>query len=791
MIIDGFDNGALEHFLSFDSDNTGLVQILEPAGFDASNFVLKQDNKRYGRDVTFAGGEAQFEFLAQAKYRNLSHQFEKLIEYNDTFGFESDVKYILKYNNVDYVLGELDFERAETDELKYFRCIVVQDRLEALVKRNKDVTVNLLSDTDINGNTITPLVPDTILVKATPLEQTSEWSIPSAIPSTDGFTVQGDPTAYLSLTPAIKLSEIEDTLSPEYIFSANQGRVENALFLRSQQGFDNGSIVFKDFSYNFSGRLATNGQSETITTLISYRVSDEFAVGATGTLSIPNSGSNETFTIPNISMERDQQLWIWFTLQSTDNENLIFTIDVNSLEIEMNATSIALDSVTNQVRLIDAMKQVVTSISGATVNAPEFDLGGLLYDQHIILGNYLRDIDVQKFELTFDDIIDGISEFDADYEVQRDGSIYFGTRDTFYRNNLIDSFIGLPSATFSESYNPRFLINELNWKYNTYEQGQNDSIENSKQGTHTEAQFKTPNQRVENKKSIACPWIRDPFKIESIRRQGLTVRDTTAQENDDSIAIVQGITLENSNRGRTERFKANHIINGGSILEIVNDGGFNWSVSGIQINDTVTITGENAGTYVVGSFGQSAIQLIPVSPTPNPTFQGITFTTINYTINSTDLVVATNEEFNTVTNIADPSRFANITFTIKRNILRFFGSYLKTACSYHPTGTITNTSFKFNGEFASQKIGETGEIVENEDISVSTLTNAILTTKLTNTDVPCSFPRFWNILLKIRTDKGYIEVSDNKGNLIKTHPQELEYDWKSEILTIKGENRIS
>ena len=53
------------------------VTIDEPINFATVDFQLSQKDKGYGRDVSFNGGETQFEFV---KYRN--HYLDKLLDYN-------------------------------------------------------------------------------------------------------------------------------------------------------------------------------------------------------------------------------------------------------------------------------------------------------------------------------------------------------------------------------------------------------------------------------------------------------------------------------------------------------------------------------------------------------------------------------------------------------------------------------------------------------------------------------------------------------------------------------------
>lgn len=772
--IDGIDNGKIKHFLSFDSDGTGIIEIAEPVGFDGAEIQVKQENNRYGRDVLFAGGEAQFEFFSNTRFRNLTHQFEKLIEYDNTYGFESEVRYIIQYDGQDYIIGELDFEKKETDGIFYFRCKVIQDTVEARIKRHKGTNVDVYSDTKIDGTAITPLTPQGIVFKATPIRQSSEWFQPSS-QVYDLFNGLN----HISLTPGITSSAIENTLSPESFFQGNNpNKLQNAVFLDAVNTLDNVVVDLSDVTYSSTTPQSIN---------LIWRKGTNFDTSDENIINFPQTATNyqESFSVGVLN--RNERLWMYFVIIN-GNDNNPQTYTFSTCKIKATVTSTSIDSVVNTVRIIDVMNQVCDSIASAPVTAPEFETGGILYDQYLTSGTQLRNIYNRAFDFTFDDILKGIKEFDADYEVQKDGSIYFGTRDTFYKDDKLDTFTLKPNDAFAKAYNPKLTINTFNFKYDSYEKGQNAAQENSREGIHTEAQFSLPNLRVENKKEVSCPWSRDPFEIEKVRRQGLKVSDGTVQEDDESVFIIDVITGDGP-ISVTESFIFNHVISNTSVLEIINDGSFDWSVSGIQANDVVTLSGENPGSYLVGTVGNSSLQLTPVSPTPNPSFSGLTYSTISYNITATNLITARNEDFQLVDGSTEPEGFANMKFSISRNLRRFYGSYLKAACQFYPNGVLVNTLFRYNRDFTTQINSETQSITEGDNIDVSDLDAAILNTRITNTEVPCQFPRFMELSDNLRTRKGYIEITNNNGEVIKTHPSELSYDLKSKILSIKGEDR--
>jgi len=161
-------------YLNFKSDGFGKVEINEPIGFDACDFQLQQKDKGYARDISFSGGENNFEFV---DYRD--HNLGQLLYYAHYFGFESKVDLIIQISGIDNIIGELDFATAITDDLTYFRCKVIQQSDFQIIKRRKAIKVDLLSNRDVNGNSIEPLVPQNTLLLAKPVAQKSEWTQPS------------------------------------------------------------------------------------------------------------------------------------------------------------------------------------------------------------------------------------------------------------------------------------------------------------------------------------------------------------------------------------------------------------------------------------------------------------------------------------------------------------------------------------------------------------------------------------------------------------------------------------
>jgi len=102
--------------LDFRSDGFGKKTIDEPFGLADINFTLKQKENGLGRDISFSGGEIQFEFT---HLRN--HELKQLLYYHRKFGFESIVVLTIEIDELNKYTCDLDFATAETDDLEYFK----------------------------------------------------------------------------------------------------------------------------------------------------------------------------------------------------------------------------------------------------------------------------------------------------------------------------------------------------------------------------------------------------------------------------------------------------------------------------------------------------------------------------------------------------------------------------------------------------------------------------------------------------------------------------------------------
>ena len=782
---------VVKHYLS---KNGAKVQIAEPTGFDAAKFIIRQDDKRYGRDVSFAPSDLTFNSLTDV--RGLTHNFGALIADYRANGFESDWKYILAIEGVEYIIGELDFKTAKTDELTYFTTNIIQENDQEILKKREDIEVNLFSDKDLDGNPITPLATQKIFLRATPEKQDSKWDLYEPY-----YLYRGNPggggSFYVDFNPfpVIKKSQIEDTLSPVI---QSFGEMDDLAIIEAANTLTNVTLSVKGLNFKMEIDNFVNKFGYATCSFI-YKIGENADPG--GWVEIFNTGylkkegnhsyqlTDQDFTIPNLTIPRDQKLFLWFSFY-LDTQNQPFTAQlwVDQGSVEVTSTSTSISSTIETFNLGDAMKQVVKSISGLETDAPRF-IGGEFKEQYITNGLLMRNITDQAFTLSLKKILDYLPELNGDYEVNN-GKVFFGLYEDFYQNIKIGSFTMPPSEKFESAFNERYTVNEFNFKYGKYEKGNDE--DKSREAVHTEMQMLLPNKRVENKKDVNVGFIRDTFLIESTRKEAIKVNDDVATPQDEDIFIIDVVEKEVF---VSETFTLYHKMDGNT-LKLLNDGSFNFSFLGLTEFQQIIIIcdNENSGPWIVGEIEDDVLTLSPISASIGG-FNGYAITQFNYYVTDTNLTNRTSEGFEIIENTTTPDGFSNLRFTPKRNTWYYWGRYLSACCAYHlqTNDFIKVTEFIHNGALVT-KYQDDGLLTFTEDADIRTsilslpmYEKALLTPKLVTTPVLAEFSEFWALREKIRKERGYIEVMDTNGNTVNIYPQELEYIWKDNLLNITGE----
>jgi hypothetical protein len=535
------DNIDFRFFLNFKNDATGRKEISEPFGFDSATFTIEQDKARYGRDVTYGSENVELEFYDGVYSNGLTHCFEDLINYYNVYGFESEVEFIISKDGIDFIVGVLDFQFAETDQITYLKCKTIQNTNQSIVKRREDVNVDVFSNKDLDDNDITPVTTHNILLKAKPINQVSEWQYSSYkwyIDGQNNYYYAGLPRFFFanrlltkygienSLTPfdvevgsleqvseefgIIEASNQLSNIKINYKIKAKYEHVVN----NNPDPFGNGIRTFLQIGYAIL-RFGDSSISFTdITSLIRINVTDPF---------------NRTLIIDeDINVNVDETL--------NQGDKLIFlyryeytqrTSDVNILDLSRNshiifyesnlqitATSTAINSVITGVRHIDYIKQAVKSASGLNVIAPKYEVGGQFYNNFVFNGKLIRQFTNEPFYATIKDNFSQLIELNSDFQIN-ENEVYVSQYNDFYPNFEVASFMTAPDKTFKTKFNEMYAVQTLEYKYKTFEQDKDS--ENTIDAVHTDTQWLLPNKNVEGKLKYEIDFIRDPFKIEFAR----------------------------------------------------------------------------------------------------------------------------------------------------------------------------------------------------------------------------------------------------------------------------------
>ena len=798
--------------MDFKSDNFGRVKIDEPIGFSSVEFNLNQKEKGFARDISFNGGEAQFEFV---DYRN--HYLDQLLYYYHIFGFESKVNLIVEKYGVSNIIGELDFAKAESDDLKYFKCKAIQDSSFQIIKRRKDIKIDLLSDRTVDGEYITPLPFKNTLLLAKPFYQSSKWSQPSSfsrlISAQENFlkslvslvSIATPSTAYLQINPCQNLvdSGLENSFTWFDAVTITNGSPANSDFLlvTAKDNLKNVKIDIKNLIFNLYTSVSGGGNGYTnFSFKIKYGAT--FDTATTITLFSDSKRENDFYSftgdfIQNIPfLDRGASIWIFFDFKVRQSSSIPFSkfnvdLNISNMETSISAESTSYNSITPSFRFIDVIKQVVKSISGLDVSAPRFELLGEFYENRLFNGNFLRGIADSSFYISLEDIENSIVEMNGDYEISSDGSVFFGIEEDFYKPIQSGFFDSTQFFEMNKTFNDKFSINKFTYKYKSFQALKENETANTSDGIHGDSEWVFANKRVENKKEVNVDWIRDAFLIESTRRKSIELSNNTASQDDDKLFCIDTIDVTES-MFFDDITKLSHAYNESTYrLSLIGDGTLNFIALGISVGSSFEINGgdNNSGSYIVYDVSSNNLELTKTGNVSiGIAFDGIRITSYKYelTPSVTPFLMRTNEGFTAINNLNSNSVYANLRYSLKRNILNYYGSYLATCNIFKKTETIKNSFYKNNGECSTTYLNDT--VVENQNFIPS---NPILSPFLYNDIVLANveFEDYIALQSSVRIDRGYIRTIDNNSNVIKLYPVSMSYENLSKQLTIIGEEK--
>jgi len=798
------------HFLRFvDLPEIGTIEISEPFGFDGSSHKVKQDENRFGRDVIIGNEEIEltitrdhFEIMENeqilpdgVRFNYASQGFDYVASEIKQKGWEAEIEYILEYNGNLFTTGIIDGYTAivSQDEIKFK---VIQNTKREEIKRREDIYVNAFSDKDLDDKPITPCVTTNILLKAKPVLQISEFSTPNDI---QDITILSESegqnlyTHFFNFTNIVKSFGIEDTLSfiPDVIIDTGPGSdpmVSNFYVLRAKNKLTNLNIDFSNIDIKATyGEISGTGGIQ-LNIVVGY---DVFSPRLSYVLANRTFTTDDVYNFPTVLNQSipivniGEYVWIFFTARVTGLSSIV--VEYNSMDIEITATSTAIDSVVKGVRLIDLMKHNVKSVGGVPLIAPDYDVNGEHYNNFAFNGYLLGQITDKPFNNRFKDIIDIPQEICADYQINPT-NVEIRTYADFYKNIEIASFLELPDNENESIFNKRYFLKEYWLGYNKSSDSRETNGRNTIDDVHTDSQWMFQSKKTDGVLKLNINHARSAYLIEEARRRATNSSEkTTSLQYDESLFLLDCVEIA---PGLRNEFNAplNYMTDTTGGLKILSDGSFSWNLLGFNVGNTITIT-EVSGTnnYTVVSYSPTLITLSGIGFTPSG--QGSAVFTINYPITNVQYTNRTNEGFSFIDGVLLPEKYSNLNYSIKRNIQRWF-PYLSSAGKYIKGKSIKNTLFKVNGELVTRKTSEVSNVVDKTPISIDAIANQkILNPIVHKVQVFCDFDKATQLFKDVQDIKGFIRVQLNTNEVIKGYPKELDYEWSTNKLTLDLEEK--
>lgn len=799
----------IKHFLNFINDGFGRHEVPEPINFSGTDFTLKQDDGRLGRDVSFSGGESSFIFtkFVHAEY------FDKIQEYYEVYGNESEILYETEINNIVEVHGKFDFQTAKNNVYDKIEVSIIQEQTSELIKKREDISVNLFGTKTLDDVDITPCQTSNILLLSKPLLQYSELDMGNS-----DILLQSEKTDNLSNNDTVtglvmpflqpKKSGLKNTLTGSFqgvqsfpfaltfegIMSGIESTYDDFKIFEAEENIVNAKI---NFEYEFDLKTVIGNTPTGYTdfwTEIRYgnNYTENYSVLQSGRAGV-NVTSTFTFTyditIPLLT--RGQKIWIVIRFKNRKSGGGIawtrsdFTFKKWNLKIE--AVSKGVNTLVKGVRLHEAINYTSQSLAGIP---SDFNYGETTLQNHFIFnGNLLRNLLDKPFYLKWQDVHNWMKLINADFELTPSNECFIGLEADYYTNTEMFVFDEIQNEEYTKNFNKKFLINKFQMEFENYQAKNENTDTNTNDTIHGQATFYTASKGVENKKEIKIPISYDPFLAEQKKREQVTKDDTTATKDDDSLFIFDCVPYVNQSFNETFLVKHTQDISG---LKVTNDGSFSWLSLGLKQLDRVDIIGgHNLGdNYLVDYFSSTDRTLVLV-PALGVTISSINeaLTTFVYYPTDFDYQIRTTEGIDTLSGFDNPFDFGNVLWGAGRVTKQFYNSYLATANLYNNGKAIKNSSYTKNG---NALINANGLAIKESEAFIPT--NPILNQFIHTITVNCSFANFLILKNKVKTERGYIRVADTDNFILKLYPKELTFlnnsdNLKNSKLTIVGEEK--
>jgi hypothetical protein len=804
---------AFKHYLNFLSlPSVGTIEIAEPIGFDGASYKVKQDDKRFGRDIIIANEDTELTFtrdyfeqiqitqiLPNGEIFNYASQgFDYLLDIFQNDGWEGKVEYIIQKDDIAFTTGIFSYYTSivEFDNIKVK---IIQNTNREVLKRLEDTNIDAFNNKSLDDRDITPCETTDILLKAKPVIQIGDWSSVSTVSFNnllaDYFNPQMNLTRY----------DLQASFVPflNRINTNFEDAINNFTYVYAKTDLTNGQVTFKikctlkyrpNNSSSTSGRFLLNMYKYTrpynISTLQIIPVYQKLFSGSSNQDFLVDQ--EITVDLPDLNVGDCLATW-WADQFISSVPILDMAVSFASYSMNISYTSTAIDTVVKGIRLIDLIKHNVKSIVDIPVIAPEYDLGGEHYDNFAFNGLLLGQITDKPFYNQFKDLMNIPMETCSDYQINPD-SIEILPYEGYYEDIELAVFDELPSYSSNSMFSKQYTLKNADFKYNKSSSERETNAENSIDDVHTETQ-KYITDSVDGSLKVDIKHIRSAFLIEQARQRAFENQETTSLQNDDNLFLLKCIPLAPSSQGTLGSILLQQVDEDTDNLKILNNNSegdgidFNWTLLGFGVGSTMFIDlGANSGLYFVVSVTPTLLELNKVGGVP--TFSGEEYIKLRWYYTNVLYTNQTNETYSLIEGVANSDNYSNLDYSWGRNIQRWY-PYLASATKFKPNDVIKTSSFKINGNLVTRKLNETESVSDSADISNSDIASLKILNPFNHTvKVYAPFNIVTQLIEDIRDLKGYVSVNLNDGRMIKGYVQNMDYTWITEELDLVLEEKF-
>lgn len=726
-----------------------LVEINEPIGFDKVDFNLTRSETLHSISSNFAGNSIEFEFNKDVHY----NVFNAIVQEYNVNGFLGDVMLFISYNGNELFKGSFDFSTTQTDMLNYLKCQIVNKDKLYLLDKNKNIAVDLLSDEDLDKNTVTPAPITRLFLPPVELFKESVWEdTQNAV----YFMTTANTTSVFNNIKSTTKYEINDSLSwldTSQLYTLSLGRDIQLVSAKENLKDINISI---EFGSNTSIVNASSSNDARVRLIVRYGLEMpdqpdsvwENNTNVATLLDFTLTPSNDTYVLPSElnytidDLTRGSGIWIYWLVEGPSLTTAVVFYNTSS-KITINATSTKYYSLTNSIKYTELVENAVKK--AANIQNTQWNVH-YYNNTYAFNGNLLRQITDKGFEVKWQDIAKQLNERNLGaYYNETTDTLVIDHRNNILGSNLIGSYGDLAKKDFyfvTEDEN--FVVNKFSYKYSKYQAQKENNVIGNNASVHGESEWYIANKTFEGSIDVDLPFVRDSFMIEDIRQKALEYKEDTATNEDNTVVLME-VVLNDDGTGSKIWIEENINIvasydDDNVIQTFMNDGSFNWKLIGI----------ESGGIYINDNYytiEESTPNILKVTPSgSSPIFNGAFNLKFRYRLYTDYIGRVENGLFNQ-------------SFSIRQNI-QYWLQTLNVA-NYYNKMPITNTVYKENKDASINGLVESSDIVP---------INAIHTPRIIDSKVMISVDDYFYL----KNNKiGYISIYNQNNELINIYLTEL------------------